>query len=298
MKRKIVKQGKATMMISLPAKWIRKNNLSKGDEIDLEILDDDIFISADKEKKSRTRAAELRIASLSETSVRALITNTYRKGIDKIRVHYDDPKALGMISKVLKKATIGLEIIKKGKGHCEIENITEPEQSQFDNIFSKVFLIIEELFAAVLDGSGYSMDDIDDSEDRIYQFDNFCRRVLAKDPDDNYGFRIAFHYQLMHAQREMYLMLSYMHSKKKQFRSREFSELVKECFKIFDLLRTAYATKDILLLEKVHEKKRLFEEERARKALDSSIDSFAVHKLLSAARSFYLCASPLSGVLI
>ena len=35
MKRKLVKQGAATMMISLPSKWIKENGLDKGDEIEL-----------------------------------------------------------------------------------------------------------------------------------------------------------------------------------------------------------------------------------------------------------------------
>ena len=33
MKRKLVKQGAGTMMISLPTKWIKENNLDKGDEV-------------------------------------------------------------------------------------------------------------------------------------------------------------------------------------------------------------------------------------------------------------------------
>ena len=36
MKRKLVQQGAATMMVSLPSKWIKKFGLKKGDEIDLE----------------------------------------------------------------------------------------------------------------------------------------------------------------------------------------------------------------------------------------------------------------------
>ena len=37
MKRKVVKQGKSTLMISLPSKWVKDNNINRGDEIDLQI---------------------------------------------------------------------------------------------------------------------------------------------------------------------------------------------------------------------------------------------------------------------
>ena len=36
MKRKIVKQGSATMTISLPATWIKKFNLKVGDELEID----------------------------------------------------------------------------------------------------------------------------------------------------------------------------------------------------------------------------------------------------------------------
>ena len=39
MKRKIVKQGKATMTVSLPSKWIKNNNINNADEVDIEEIE-------------------------------------------------------------------------------------------------------------------------------------------------------------------------------------------------------------------------------------------------------------------
>ena len=52
--RKLVKQGAATMMISLPARWIKFNQLGKGDEINLEEKENEIRVTTgkiDKKKK-------------------------------------------------------------------------------------------------------------------------------------------------------------------------------------------------------------------------------------------------------
>ena len=45
MKRKIVKQGAATLMISLPSKWCKKFGLKKGDEVDIETANDSLLVS-------------------------------------------------------------------------------------------------------------------------------------------------------------------------------------------------------------------------------------------------------------
>ena len=42
MKRKLVKQGPATLMVSLPVKWLQSQNLNKGDEVDIEVKDNKI----------------------------------------------------------------------------------------------------------------------------------------------------------------------------------------------------------------------------------------------------------------
>ena len=75
MKRKIVKQGAATLMVSLPSAWLRENKLGKGDEIDLEVFDDNLFVSATN--IDIKREIEITLHDLAETSIRTLITNTY-----------------------------------------------------------------------------------------------------------------------------------------------------------------------------------------------------------------------------
>ena len=36
MKRKVIKLGRATLVASLPSRWVNANNIEPGDEIDLE----------------------------------------------------------------------------------------------------------------------------------------------------------------------------------------------------------------------------------------------------------------------
>ncbi|MBW2987388.1 AbrB/MazE/SpoVT family DNA-binding domain-containing protein, partial [Candidatus Woesearchaeota archaeon] len=45
MKRKVVKQGSATLTVSLPTSWTKKYNIKPGDEIEMEVQDKAILIT-------------------------------------------------------------------------------------------------------------------------------------------------------------------------------------------------------------------------------------------------------------
>ena len=90
MKRKLVKQGAATLMVSLPSKWAKQNKLGKGDEVDVFQRDNALMLTP--ESVSSKREVEIEIGSETESSVRTIITNTYRMGYDRIKVYFNSTK--------------------------------------------------------------------------------------------------------------------------------------------------------------------------------------------------------------
>ena len=68
------------MMVSLPAKWIKENSLHKGDGIDIEGSENELVISL--QPTGRKTESAVKLIGLTESSIRTLITNTYRKGYD------------------------------------------------------------------------------------------------------------------------------------------------------------------------------------------------------------------------
>jgi phosphate uptake regulator len=144
MKRRLVKQGAATMMISLPTKWIKENNLGKGDEVDVNEFEKDLIIS--KEFRNAKKETEITITSPLVTAVRIMITNAYRADYHKVKVNYKDKKVYSIIKELVDEQLLGYEIIKKEENYCVIENIASLSETQFDNIFSKLLMNVEETF--------------------------------------------------------------------------------------------------------------------------------------------------------
>ena len=300
MKRKLVKQGAATMMVSLPAKWIKQHGLDKGDEIEVEETGDGSLVIEMKNKKGKKETA-INITSMTESSIRTLLTNAYRLGYDRIDVKYAYDNALRIIEHTLKKQLLGFQIVKKENKKCIIENITEPSAEQFENIYSKMILNIKELFDIAkdaLEGSNKRIYESEDIEDSIKQFDNFCRRIIAK--ENLYGhcaLQWAFHAELIHAQREIYLLLRHLKNNKTKC-NKEILSLLEECREMFEMIVRAHKEKNIELLERAHDMEKKLVYEAGHKLLEKGKDSIIVKHIVNAIREFYLCASHLMGMAI
>jgi len=296
MKRKLVKQGVATLMVSLPSKWAKQNKLQKGDEIDIFEKENNLVLTlGDHKIKSET---EINLQNLTESSIRTLITNAYRLGYDKIKLRFKHKASLKTIQDIVNKNIIGFEIISKGPHSCILENITEPSKDQFDNIFSKILMNIDELFELTKEALQGNYVEFEDLERNIQKFDNFCRRVISKEKlFENFQLNWAFHTKLIHAQREVYLALKYI-NKNKIKSSKEVLSLVNDCAAVFNMLKKAYDTKDIPLLEKVHEIEKQLSYTKGYNILNKTKNPVIVHYLLNCIRNLYLASSPLMGILI
>lgn len=292
MKRKLVKQGAATMMISLPSKWIKENKLEKGSEVDLIEAKDKVIISLSA-SENKTKSTEVTLTSSQESSIRTILTNIYRQGYDSVKVNFKDEETLKTIESTVASQLLGFEVIKKTKEFCSVENITEPSKDHFDNIFSKLLMNIDELFDLTNNAlTGKKFDEFKLTEEKIKQFDNFCRRIISKQEIPREDLLLAFHQELIHAQRNIYYLLMFISKNKIKVGKTEL-ELFSDCKKMFGLLKEAHATKKLEVIEKMHE----LEGESYKKAysfmLKPTSNSVVVHHLINASRGFYLASSPL-----
>jgi len=295
MKRSIVKQGAATMMISLPSKWVKKNKLEKGNEINLEEKGNELIISS--EEKKIKKETEINIGDFNDSSIRTILTNSYRLGFDKIKINFLNPKTSDRIEKIIKDNLIGFEIIKKTDRSCEIENITEPSSEQFNNIFSKILLNIDDLYDIGVSMLKGEKKEFNDTEIKIQQFYNFCLRVITKDSTLNYQLSWTFYTELIKAQREIYHMLKYL-EKNNIKELKETLELLQDSKKIFELLKKAYKEKNIQDLEKIHKFQNELIYKKGYNYLNKNKDRVIIMHLLNSIRHYYFAASPLIGLII
>ena len=147
MKRKLIKQGERALTLTLPTKWVIKNNLKPGEEIDLLEKDDQLVITA-KAMPCKLDAFELDLKGYDKYIVK-IIAGLYRNGYDEINFQVENLNQIRTIQKVLAKYFPGYEVIAQGKTMCKISSIAMETSEEFHNIFRRAFRMVKMMAADV-----------------------------------------------------------------------------------------------------------------------------------------------------
>jgi len=187
MKRKLVKQGAATMTISLPSTWIKKFHVKEGDEIDVNESGNILEISTEK-------ATSFKKIELDHTSsyffTKNNLTQLYMLGYDEIIIHFKDDTVPKQINERVSEC-IGFEVIDQSEEKIVVKSISSGLEEEFDTILRKVFLSVKEIGESVykaLKNKEFSrLKQIRQMETINNKFAVFLMRLLSKkgykDPD-------------------------------------------------------------------------------------------------------------------
>ena len=251
MKRKLVKQGAATMMISLPAKWIKQFNLKKGDEIDLEESGDNLVIS--KDRKKTKKQIRINITDENRKDILVILTHLYRKGFDIITIEGINPKLLNEIKTIVNELLLGFEITEREDAKCRIENISEPTEQKYDSLLRRIFLIIKETHNIVVEDfqkNEFShLDEIVDLRKQQDKFILFCRRALKHEKDPIVSWELLTF--LMHIEHAYHYLYKYA-SENKIIKSKETINLLEKLGDYLQLYYDAYFKRDINKIHKIN----------------------------------------------
>ena len=138
MRRKVLKIGPASLVVSIPSKWERKNNIKKGDELEVDELDKELRLSLER-KKEEKKIVTLSLKS-SELFMNRQISTLYIQGYDEIKVNFEDSGVLEKIESVVNQL-IGYEIVSIDKSSLTIKNISSELDEELDTIQRRIFHI-------------------------------------------------------------------------------------------------------------------------------------------------------------
>ena len=137
MKRKVVQQGPATLMISLPSKWVKENSITKGDELDVTEERGRLVLTLDSAK---TEPAKKEIDAASEIFNEYFVNYVYQKGYDEILIRYNDASVPTVVEKRAKQL-LGFEIVEKTKNSILLKMLVNVDQQEFETVLKKLFQI-------------------------------------------------------------------------------------------------------------------------------------------------------------
>ena len=138
MMRKVVQQGPATLMISLPSKWVKENNVEKGAE--LEVIEEKGKLTLTVQNSTPQRMTKDIHANDIGILNEYFVNYFYQKGYDEVTLRYDDPKFTDIIEKRTKQM-IGFEVVEKGKNFTTLKMLMNIDQQEFATVLKKLFQI-------------------------------------------------------------------------------------------------------------------------------------------------------------
>ncbi len=187
MKRKIIKLGQATYVASLPNKWIREQNLTKGDYLEFEERDGDLIISTEK-KVGEIKRITIKLPS-KKLFLKRLVYVPYRFGYDEIKFIFSDPSLIKDIQKAA-EILMGFEIVEQSKDYCIFRSISSSFEEEYENLYRRMFLVIHNLMKESIDilrsKSPEKMVSLAGTEVTIDKLCCFCERVINKRGSKNF----------------------------------------------------------------------------------------------------------------
>lgn len=177
-KRKVVQHGPSTLIISLPSKWIKRHNIHKGDELEVDDVNNKIVVSF--QRTDQAEKIELNITPFGNMIPRVIYA-LYKRGVDELKLSYDDPSVFNLIQSALGKEAVGFEVLETGRNYCIIKNVSEGTK-EFNQVLRQTLILLlsmaEEGHEAIKHGNVHTLKNLISLEKTNNRFTTFCRRYL------------------------------------------------------------------------------------------------------------------------
>jgi phosphate uptake regulator len=194
MKRKVAQIGPSTLMVSLPNKWVKKNNVSKGDELDVSLGEKEINFSFG-ERKEKEKKITLDISGFNKHILGRYLETLYITNYNKITLMYSKPeiydgknnKNINILSLIKKKMItrfIGMEIVSQTKNRTELRCFLTDKEENINIIEKRIFFLFKEVMEEYLKSIGKDFhlyaENAYDYHDNVCKFITYFLRVLDK----------------------------------------------------------------------------------------------------------------------
>ncbi len=181
MKRHVARIGPSTLMVSLPSKWCKERGLHKGDEIEVNLGENNsLVIGAEQpEKKIKEITIDL---SRFRYYPRHLIAAAYKAGYNKIIAKYSSEKEKRDVESILTYTCLGYSILEETKDHLVIKDLAETNENEFEPVLRRVFYLATEIANNALEfaktGNRDKLAELISNRRTFHKQSDFCRRII------------------------------------------------------------------------------------------------------------------------
>ena len=182
MKRNIIQLAGKTSVISLPSAWVKKYNLKKSDELDIEERGNELLIKT--ENKNKIKEITVNIQSFNERTLRYTISALHKIGYDEIRLIGIKPAFKSVINDLVSNLLLGFVISENTEKRIVLRNIASEDRNEFNSSLRRAFLVTLDLADTSLElikNNQYEkLNELITLEKNNNQLTSFCLRLINK----------------------------------------------------------------------------------------------------------------------
>jgi len=184
--RRLVRLGRSTLVVSLPADWVKKKGLKAGDMLTLVINDAFIKIVPSGTPSGSKVVATIEVKERVEGLYRAIIA-TYIAGADIIKITFEDGQLLFQIMKQVKMAMnnlIGLEIVEQNPNEMVLQVFISGAEQSPKELTKRLIGLLTLMINQVIRGGGEVeyLEELENEVDKLYRL---ALRTLNTSPEVN-----------------------------------------------------------------------------------------------------------------
>jgi phosphate uptake regulator len=294
MKRKLVRQGPQSLVVSLPSSWLKKNHLEKGNDVEIVEISNNLVVSGKEvvEKKIKEDYV-LNIDEMDDYLIKRYLTVLYTQGYEEIVVTFSKKELMLLkkkkkvgVEKFISELThrfIGMEVLTAEKNRIVLKCFTALSPEELNSVQRRIFLLILNFMRNIFDKEFNR----NLAHDNIAKFINYFFRILNASPEASLKDKELL-YSFFTVQDKLSDYLRHIHYEvHKNKISKRTKEFVKEVFDLYEeMYKLFYKFKDIhRVVEKRYELVRRLSKMRLTAAETRVI--YEVKFVLEIINSFY-----------
>ncbi|MEA3515205.1 MAG: AbrB/MazE/SpoVT family DNA-binding domain-containing protein [Nanoarchaeota archaeon] len=261
MRRKLIRQGRNALTITLPSSWIKNNNLKSGETLDIIEKEKKIIIY-----KISTNAIakqfEFEIKTNNPWYIGQIVRFGFLSNCDQVKIHFKDQIIFNEILENI-KYLLGYEVIEQGDNYCVIKNLSLELDKEYSNLYRKIFLLTLNMFDLLIQScqeDNYSnIALVDNTNKNILKFALFCRRVILKDSDKD-SKKNMYNYILLQRltmiSNNLYYLSRTLFTDKKAIDKKIILPYIMQCKENYNIFYQGLYSKDLENILKINEARK------------------------------------------
>ena len=194
MKRKVIQIAGSTQLVSLPREWAKKNNVKKGQEIEVLESGDHLVVTTEPDPAKRT--IDVDVSDLTPRLADRLLARAYQQGYDELVIRFDKIEVgIALQNKV--RELLGFDIFEQEEGKLVIKSISQKLDVDFESALRKTFLITLDMGDTCLNAfkkaDKNTLKNLHYRDLELNKFCYFCLRAINKGQYDNYDKYILYY---------------------------------------------------------------------------------------------------------